>query len=300
MKPIDISLEIPKGRMQFLVNGSTVREESNTITLEGIAAFSENQEIMNSAGGIFQHMILGTGRDIIQYEDTSIEGRITSLGVTSRHGTVIFRTINNKRYADINLFYTFNTATQAVRLGQVGLFRDTNNNGMLFGKTLDEFLPIKVGDNLTVIYSIRVNIISALAWLADSEINSVGFTAYGNFHVEGTDSLTIHWPYNTGGSVLTTGWATRLIRDDVVMDNGSARYQSQTTQTGLLTSKSIIYKILSVEAGNISFSKLECGNPTNTASGYSIRLMFDSAITKDVEHTMDIKFTVNIRWVSNE
>lgn len=295
-KVVNLCMEEPKGSFKVLVNNKVVREESNTITYHGMNVLSNPGVIVNPSGGIFQYLLMGPSRREITKESTGLWLLSSGIGVTSRSATIMFRTVDGRRYADVNLFYNFNTVPNDMKIGQIGLFPANSNINMLFGKTLQHVLPLTQGDSLTIVYSIRIEVISAITFLGSGVELGVNYSMYGIFHNENTNTLEVRFPYDSNGSILESGWASRIILDNMAMDNGTGRYQCSYVREGDTIVKTLNQRMFAGAAGEKSFFNMECGNYSNTVSGYSIRIAFANLVTKTTDDIIVLRIRLNIRW----
>lgn len=295
-KQIDISLEKPKGSFKVIVNNKEVLKEENTITEYGMTVLSNPGVIVNPSGGVFQYLLLGPSRYPITRESTGLR-YLSPISLASRSATIIFRSVNNRRYADVNLFYVFNTVPIDVKIGQIGLFPANSNTNMLFGKRLDQVLPLVTGDSLTIVYSIRIEIISAITLFHSGTELGVDYSLYGIFHAENTNTLESRFPYNSNGVTLNSGWATRMIMNNVAISDNAGRYMSNSVIEGDTVIRTLQQRVLAAAAGAITFFNMECGNYSNSSQGYSIRVVFVSNVTKTTEDVIIFNITLRIRWV---
>lgn len=295
----ELNLKKPKGSFEIWGNDNKTDLVENVITMKGMELFSTPSyptPLMAPNGGRIRYAMLGNGESQINKDSDSIEGDV--LISDSVSASINYTTEDGLRYANINLAYTFPESEEDISFNQVGLFGTDVNENMLFGQTLSDVIYFEAGETPRLLYSIKVHIISALTEAYAGDIGTTHYTAYVKFHEEGDNTLHLLWPYDTGGNIIRSGYAARPILNNNVMGDGRARYSNkiETSEDYSSTTHNLEYIILGTEAGEVTFFLLECGNYSNTQSGYSVRIQFDRDIYKSIEHIIKLKFRIKINW----
>lgn len=294
----EIHLTLPKPTGEFSIQvGDKIYEGTNLVTQYGLdKLLTATTEIFNtSTGGLFSYCKVGSGVAPIT-EDSLNLGVPYAVNSVRSSTSLLFLTKNGQRYAQQTSTYTFTSGAIVGDITEISLCSNSDGTNMLCGTLLPASIPVDAGQQVVIIYSVRVPVLSQLTTRYTSPPVTLNGVTTGYFvelqtHAETSTNLICSLP------VATPRVTNAPLSGFVINGESAANANGSYTCTRAVTSRQVTFNVTALIIGTapstavstFKYCRLDLNN-------YSLRVSFDSIVTKPAAMMFKVTTKIVIDW----
>lgn len=292
---IHLTLPKPTGEFSILV-GDKIYEGTNLVTQYGMdKLLTAATVIFDTTGGLFGYCKVGSGIAPITENSTNLGTPYATNSVRS-NTSILFLTKNGQRYAQQTSTYTFTSGAIVGDITEISLCSNANGTNMLCGTLLSAPIPVAVGEQVVVIYSVRIPILSQLTTKYTSPPVTLNGVTTGYFvelqtHAETATTVTCALP------VATPRVTNNTLSGFVINGESIANANGSYTCTRSVASRQVTFNVIAILLGTapstvvstFQYCRLDLAN-------YSLRISFGSPVTKPAALVFKVTTKIVIDW----
>ncbi len=295
-KVIEASIKLPKPKGSISIQvGNKSYQEENLFTVYCMGRLTTaNATVMNTSAGIFTYCKVGSGTTPITINSTALSAAYAAN--STRSNTVLnYVTIAGQRYAQLISTFSFPTGSIVGNITEIMLCPAASNDNMLCGKLLDGAVPVTASEQVVIVYTVRVPIVSTFTQIASGNVTLNGtntnYVLEAQLHSESATSLISQFPFPTART--SANYSDFYVNSSFLgASNGS--YECIKTVNGLQTEYLLKCDILGIVPPTpITVFGFGAYYPGAT---YSLRFVFDIPFTKPLDLNFRTYVKLTILW----